>query len=330
MKLPSARGFTLIEMMIAMVVVAILMALLLPFIQRARESARRTQCLSNMKELGNALFQYVSDQGVFPPSLTPHASPNWLDQLSINVRLLPEIAGQETYNAFNFSAGFPTWANRTVSGVVINGLLCPSDPNKKFGNFSGTNYGWCMGDWSVWSGLNGSGPNRSAFGPNQSIRWADFTGFRGNTIILAEVKTGQPYLTDCGGLSKLNEASVDAYRVPLISINTSEYTNGKCILRTDGHTRWFDGSVHQTGFTTAWPPNFVTNNANGIDVDLVDKREILGGPTFAAITSRSYHDGGANVLYADGSVRKVTSKIYLPTWRVIGTPAWDEVGGDSY
>ena len=110
-----------------------------------------------------------------------------------------------------------------------------------------------------------------------------------------------------------------------------EYAGGSCTLKPDGHAEWVDGGVHHTGFTTAWTPNKITGNTTVRDLDINGQREKVGGPTFAAITSRSYHPGGVNVLLGDGSVRFVKSTINGATWRALGTVAGGEVvSADSY
>jgi prepilin-type processing-associated H-X9-DG protein len=87
-----------------------------------------------------------------------------------------------------------------------------------------------------------------------------------------------------------------------------------------------------TGFTTAWPPNKVILNLTIlVDLDLETKLITQGGPTFAAITSRSYHPGGVNTLLGDGSVRFTKSTIDGNAWRALGTVAGGEViSPDSY
>jgi prepilin-type processing-associated H-X9-DG protein len=107
-------------------------------------------------------------------------------------------------------------------------------------------------------------------------------------------------------------------------------------LRPDsGHSEWEDGNTSQAGFTTAWPPNTVTpGQFGGIsvpDTDLIAIREENGGPTFAAVTSRSFHPGGVNALMGDGSVRFIKSTISGLTWRALGTVVVGEVvSGNSY
>lgn len=101
----------------------------------------------------------------------------------------------------------------------------------------------------------------------------------------------------------------------------------------NAHTQWVEMSVHHNGFTTAWTPNRVTPGGPGLtrpDVDVLSIRERNGGPTFAAITSRSFHPGGVQMLFGDGSVRFVPQTIEGSVWRAWGTVAGGEaVSGNS-
>jgi prepilin-type N-terminal cleavage/methylation domain-containing protein/prepilin-type processing-associated H-X9-DG protein len=334
MRIRTRRGFTLIEVLVVISIIAVLIGLLLPAVQAARESARRVQCTNNIKQLGLAIHQYIDSTGVLPPSMVLAGSGTkvaWSNGWSIHMRILPAIGQGNSFNAINFSVAYQDHVNTTVTGQVIATFLCPSEANQQptshqtFGNVGINNYGWCMGDWFVWGSFGDPRPNRSTFGPNQSRKWAELTDGLSNTALLAEVKSYQNYLRDCGGLSNVNDAS----NIP--SPNASpmqivpEYAGGKCTLKPDGHAEWVDGGVHHTGFTTAWTPNRVTGNPTIYDLDINGQREKQGGPTFAAITARSYHPGGVNVLLGDGSVRFIKTTINGATWRALGTVAGGEV-----
>jgi prepilin-type N-terminal cleavage/methylation domain-containing protein/prepilin-type processing-associated H-X9-DG protein len=340
MKDDARRGFTLIELLVVIAVIALLIALLLPAVQAARESGRRVHCTNNIKQLGLAIHQYLDSTGVLPPSMVLAGSGTkvaWSNGWSIHMRILPAIEQGNSFNSLNFSVPYQNHVNTTVTGQVIATFLCPSEANQRptshqtFGNVGINNYGWCMGDWFVWGSFGSTQPNRSAFGPNQSRKWADFTDGLSNSVLMAEVKSYQNYLRDCGGLSNVNDPS----NIPPPTANpmqvVPEYAGGACMLKPDGHAEWVDGGVHHTGFTTAWTPNKVTGNVTIYDLDINGQREKQGGPTFAAITSRSYHPGGVNALLGDGSVRFVKSTINGATWRALGTVAGAEViSGDSY
>src|SRR5262249_43991688 len=97
------------------------------------------------------------------------------------------------------------------------------------------------------------------------------------------------------------------------------------------HAEWVDGKVHETGFTTVFTPNTLVAYPSGgttYDVDFVSATETNLGDTYTAVTSRSYHAGGVNVLLMDGSIRFVNNGIALATWRALGTRAGGEVVGD--
>jgi prepilin-type N-terminal cleavage/methylation domain-containing protein/prepilin-type processing-associated H-X9-DG protein len=340
MRHQTRGGFTLIELLVVIAIIAVLIGLLLPAVQSAREAARRAQCTNNMKQMGLALHQYESQENRLPPSMVFSGNGMtslWTNGWSAYVRILPAIEQQAVYSAINFTIAFQNWENRTATGVVIAAFLCPSEPNQQatdhasYGKVGGVNYGWSMGDWYVWGGFVYPPPNRSAFGPNQSRRWAEFQDGSSQTLIQAEVKNYQPYLRDCGGLSQINNpSSIPSPNADAMQV-VPEYAGGTCTFKPDGHAEWVDGGVHHTGFTTAWPPNKITANTTVRDLDINGQREKVGGPTFAAITSRSYHPGGVNVLLGDGSVRFIKSTIDGATWRALGTVAGTEViSSDSF
>lgn len=95
----------------------------------------------------------------------------------------------------------------------------------------------------------------------------------------------------------------------------------------NGHSQWIELTVHHCGFTTAWPPNKKTPGGPGNaypDVDLNSMRERIGGPTFAAVTSRSHRNGGVQSLFGDGSVKFISSSINGLVWRALGSVAGSE------
>ena len=99
-----------------------------------------------------------------------------------------------------------------------------------------------------------------------------------------------------------------------------------------GHSEWCNGNACYDGFTTALPPNtFSPAGSPAIDTDMASANEADGGPTYASVTSRSYHPGGVNALFADGSVHFIKNSINYQTWRGLGTIAGGEViSSDSY
>lgn len=188
----------------------------------------------------------------------------------------------------------------------------------------------------MWGGFNGP-LNRSAFGANRSRDLAEFQDGLSQTLLVSEVKVREP-ASNCRftALPSVN----NPYQVPDPDANpyvvAPEYDNGTCVTENqyEFHTEWSDGNVHAAGFTTAWPPNKVILGRQaykGMDLDLNGRNEENGGPTFAAVTARSYHPGGVNALLADGSARFVRTTINGQLWRGLGTVAGgDLVSGDGY
>jgi prepilin-type N-terminal cleavage/methylation domain-containing protein/prepilin-type processing-associated H-X9-DG protein len=337
----ETRGFTLIELLVVIAIIAVLIALLLPAVQAAREAARRMQCTNHLKQLGLGLHNYESVAGALPPSMAMSGSGStitWSNGWSVHGRVLPFMEQGAAFNSINFTLRYSVPENTTVASLVVSSFLCPSEVNTQpkpttTARYGVNNYGWNAGDWYVWGGFAGP-QNRAPFQINQSRRFAEFTDGLSNTVVASEVKAYQPGLANCGTvLANVNNPSA----VPSPSSDphavAPEYNAG-CTLSATGHTEWVDGAVHETGFTTAWTPNrriVRTGGDPGRDLDLVGRRESTGGPTFAAVTSRSYHPGGVNALFGDGSVRFLKDSINGDTWRALGSLRGGEViGGDAY
>ena len=343
MNRPARRGFTLIELLVVIAIIAVLIALLLPAVQAAREAARRAQCLNNLKQIGLALGNYESSAGALPMTLALSGSGtnvSYITGWSAQARILPFLEGNTLFNAANLSVFKEDPPNTTIIGLTIAPFVCPSEvkpqvSNHDYGLSGVVNYGVSGGDWFAWGGFGGP-QNRSAFGPNRSRRLTEFTDGLSNTLVLAEVKAYQAS-SNCRFTplpSIQNPNSIPAPNADPFTV-APEYDNGACVTQNQSefHTEWADGHVHSSGFTTAWPPNKrIIGRATypGLDLDLNGINEENGGPTFAAITARSYHPGGVNALLGDGSVRFVRNTINGLTWRALGSVAGGEVfGGDD-
>jgi len=335
------RGFTLIELLVVIAIIGVLIGLLLPAVQSAREAARRAQCTNNMKQLGLALHNYEGTNGVLPPSIVLAGTGNtavWNGGWSVHGRILPFLEQSAVFNSANFSLNKEVPANSTTIRLSVSVFLCPSEVNTDpsthdYGVAAVGNYGSSCGDWFVWGGFSGP-ENRSAFGPNRSRRLAQFLDGLSGTMLMSEVKTYVPcYICDGVGLAQIrNPAAVPPPNADPHTV-APEYFSGSCRFYPLGHTEWSDGNAHSSGFTTAWTPNTTiqATAAGNIDMDLNGINEEDGGPTFAGMTSRSYHPGGVNTLFGDCTVKFIKDSSAGNIWRAIGTVKGNEVvGADQY
>jgi prepilin-type processing-associated H-X9-DG protein len=151
------------------------------------------------------------------------------------------------------------------------------------------------------------------------------------------VKTYTPVYHDCGTTPNGAPTGPTAYPdVATVLASVAAAPTAGCKIAAGspggGHTHWSNGNSFYDGFTTALPPN--TRSLAGsplADSDMSTEDEDDGGPTYGAVTSRSYHPGGVNALLGDGSVKFVKGTVNWMTWRAMGTVAGGEVvGGDAY
>lgn len=309
------RGFTLIELLVVIAIIGILLALLLPAVQMAREAARRTQCKNNLKQIGIALHNYHDAHRRFPMSfVVDYSSPG--GEWSVHARILPFIEQSNVYALADLKKAYGDPANAGIAAQRIVTYLCPSDPGD-VPRFKGDKrvhypitYAFNGGSWFFWDNQSGRA-GRGAFVPNKSTRFRDFLDGTSNVLAFSEVKAFTPYLRDGGAAG------------PTPPPPTAITTLGGNFKTTTGHTEWVDGRVHQTGFTTTYPPNtHVPHVVDGeeYDVDFTSCREEKNctGPTYAAVTSRSYHPGVVNSLLMDGSVRSFSETMHAATWWNLG------------
>jgi prepilin-type N-terminal cleavage/methylation domain-containing protein len=298
-------GFTLVELLVVIAIIGVLVALLLPAVQAAREAARRSSCQNNLKQWGLALHNYHDTNLAFPYGGTDGA--NGKNEFSWNARVLPFMEQQPLYDQFNFSVNHLDdsvknslgQTNRSLGTVKVGALLCPSSavtksprPEEQSSLTNGaepytTHYYGLMGP----KGIN---PLTQQAYPANAVNPSGYGGFMGDGILLHNEATNMSAVTD--GLS-------NTFLVGEISWN-----------KANSYRIWTRGG----GYTqpTSSSSKNVVNSLNSTPYGSL--------ATFNDVSFGSQHPGGALFAMGDGSVRFVSENIDMALYRATASRSGGE------
>jgi len=301
------RAFTLIELLVVISIIAVLIALLLPAVQQAREAARRTQCKNNLKQIGLAIHNYLDVYNTFP-----QADPGkGISKASTFTSILPFLELGAAYNLYNFNVGNSDPSNLQVVAQRIPTYLCPTasmrrgvpdmgtgDPCGDKGRAPG-NYAVCVGSipydqyWSYYGRprpqLNG--PIVYSDCSPGNVRIADVIDGTTNTLLIGE-----------------SDWSMTGYTT------SNPLCNGGVKW---GYTYWSNPYPASIGFNTS--PPFNPKTFYMVDATIVDQ---------TLMRFRSDHTGGVQFVLCDGSVRFISENISQTVLSGLGSRNGGEVLGE--
>lgn len=327
MRRRNSAGFTLIELLVVMAVIAMLIGLLLPAIQKAREAARRTQCRSNLKQMGLALHDYHDVYRCFPAAAVFAAGSADQTTGCANVALLPYIDQGNVQNLLDPSVPW-FFVPPEIARMQLSIFNCPSDaapPATTYpfiesfglpvgGTFGNSSYGHSIGlnDALCFSpGLGGPPvtPESGLFAFHSFRRMADVADGSSNTFAIGEAASGFP-ICDGVGCTTPDPAGQMSSHGWLVGGHTQPgwvaagfvYSGNKCSTVEPLNKTPVTDSVHN-------PADPETYNCTP---------SFRGGPHWAS-NFRSFHDGGGLFLFCDGSVTFLNDSIDMQVYRGLST-----------
>jgi len=335
-------GFTLVELLVVIAIIGVLVALLLPAIQAAREAARRISCTNNLKQLGLAMQNYVSACGQLPnagwpaPEVIPDGMHGYISDFSPLAKLLPYCEQENLRRLVDFSVymGHPGKDDlpvelRAAAGTPVAMFLCPSDPEQVVHDstlpssgavmpVAGSNYAMNQG-----SGLDGAFHPGFVDPPPDGLCWI------GATVRVRDIRDGMSHTLafteslrgPCDSTTAA-EPSVQVYRAQApATTDMADRADTEGASAVISNASGWDGTRLSFWLRGCSPTGPVTNGRftpNSQIPDIVNKSSKI-------CAARSYHPSGVNSCFCDGAVRFIEQDVDCATWHAFWTRAGGEI-----
>lgn len=310
-------AFTLVELLVVIAITALLMALLVPAVQRVRAAASRTQCANNLKQFGVALHAYHGTYQRFP-----HGSFERTAYLSVHVELLPFLEQDGIFRLANLKSAPFAAVNATAFSHRPAIFMCPADSQQgEAAPLGWSNYHPNYGTWAYARGWDGTfGPNYSVHGypALPGVRLGDITDGTSNTAAFSEICNG-PYAPDAP-IDPMADCFDYGPPPPTTDLATARLAfaaaswqnaripwTGKWRFR--GYP-WAEGTPWRNGYNHLLPPNNPCWKP--------------GSWWVVVSPASSRHVGGVNLLLCDGSVRFVAATVDANVWTSLGSRSGGE------
>jgi prepilin-type N-terminal cleavage/methylation domain-containing protein/prepilin-type processing-associated H-X9-DG protein len=319
------QGFTLVELLVVIAIIGVLVSLLLPAVQAAREAARRTNCLNNLKQIGLALHNHHDSHKAFPSGNTNGPTVPPFQGISTHAHFLPHIEEQAVYELINFKLPYNDPANLRAMMTNVSGFICPTATDELPLELGGRNSYYGNQGTSVIFALpdpeDGEGPNKDippptgVFFMNSRISLGDIADGSSNAAAFSEKLLGD-------GNNGVITPESDTFR-PGTHPATAEEALEQC-LATDV------SEIDRQGVSNVGAPWLWAYHSTSMYWHVMppNTRSCMFPPGRIATTAGSAHPSGVNLALCDGSVRFVSNNSDVYIWRALGTREGGETVGE--